>query len=71
VILDHFTARSQVGVPDSVVGVFISSAGLKVAEDCGLDSAYFRKVGVLPGSGPLGDPPGRCTDPECFQDQMV
>jgi len=54
-----------------VVGVFISSAGPKVAEGCVLDSAHFGKVGVPPGSGPLGDPPGGCAYPERSQDQVV
>ena len=54
-----------------MVGVFISPTGPKVTEGCVLDSAHFGKVGVLPGSGPLGDPPGGCADPERSQDQVV
>jgi len=71
VILGRFPDCSQVGIPDSVVGVFISSAGPKVAEGCVLNLAHFGKVGVLPGSGPLGNSPGGCADPERSQDQMV
>jgi len=71
VILGRFPDCSQVGVPDSVIGVFISSASPKVAKGYVLDSAHFGKVGVPPGSGPFGDSPGGCADPELPQDQMV
>jgi len=71
VILCRFPDRSQVGVPDSVVGVFISSAGLKVAEGWVLDLAHFGEVMVPPGSGPFGDPSGKCADLERPQDQVV
>jgi len=71
VILGRFPNGSQVGVPDSVVRVFISSASPKISEGCVLDSAHFGEVGVPPGSGPLGDPSGRCADPERPQDQVV
>jgi len=71
VILGRFPDRSQIGVPDSVVGVFISSASPKITEGCVLDSAHFGKVKVPPGPGPLGDPAGRCADPERPQDQVV
>jgi len=71
VILGRFPDCSQVGVPDSMVGVFISSAGPKIAEGCVLYSVHFGKVGVPPGSGPLSDPPGRCADPERSQNQVV
>jgi len=71
VILSRFLDRSQVGVPDPVVGMFISSAGPDIAEGCVLDSAHFGKVGVPPRLGPLGDPSGRCVDPERPQDQVV
>jgi len=70
-ILCCFSDRSQVGIPDPVIGVFISSAGPKVAKGCVLDSAHFGQVGVPPGSGPFGDSSGRCADPKCPQDQMV
>jgi len=71
VILGCFLDRSQVGVPDSVVGVFISSAGPKIAEGCVHDSVHFGKVGVLPRLGPHGDPPGGCADPERSHNQVV
>ena len=70
-ILDRFPDRSQAGISDSMVGVFISSACPKIAEYCVLDSAHLSEVGVPPGSGPLGDSPGGCADPECSQDQVV
>jgi len=62
---------SQVGIPDSVVGVFISSASPKVAQDCVLDLTHFGKVGVPLRLGPLGDSPGGCADLEPPQDQVV
>jgi len=71
VILGRFPDPSQVGVPNSVVGVFISSAGPKIEEGCVLDLAHFGKVGVPPGSGPLGDPPGECADLERPQDHLA
>jgi len=71
VILGCFSDCSQVGIPDSMVGVFVSCASPKIAEGCVLDSAHFGKVGVPPGSGPLGDPLGRCADLERPQDQVV
>jgi len=71
VILGRFPNCSQVGIPDSVVGMFISFAGPEVAEGCVLDSAHFGKVGVPPGSGPFGDLPGGCAYPERPQDQVV
>ena len=70
-ILGRFPVRSQVGIPGSVVGVFVGSAGPKIAEGCVLDSAHLGKVGVPPGSGPFGDPSGGCPDPERPQDQVV
>ena len=70
-IIGCFPDRSQVGVPGSVIGVFISSAGPKVAKGCILDSAHFGEVGVPPESRPFGDSPGRCADPKRPQDQMV
>jgi len=71
VILGRFPNRSQVGVPDPVVGVFIGSACPKIAEGCVLDLVHCSKVGVQPGSGPLSDPPGGCADPQRPQDQVV
>jgi len=54
-----------------VIRVFVSSASPKISEGCVLDSVHFGKVGVPPGSGPLGDPPGGCADLERSQDQVV
>jgi len=71
VIFGRFPDCSQVGVPDSVIGVFIGSAGPKIAERCVLDSAHLSKVGVAPGSGLFGDSPGGCTDLKRPQDQVV
>jgi len=69
--LSRFPDCSQVGVPDSMVGVFISSAGPKIMERFVLDSAYFGKVGVPPRSEPLGDPPGGSAYPEGPQNQVA
>jgi len=71
VILGRFPHYSQVGIPDFVVRVFISSPCPKITEACVLDSAHLSEVGVPPGSGPLGDPPGGSADPEHTQDQVV
>jgi len=62
VILSRFSDRSQVGIPDSVVRVFVSSAGPEISERGVLDSAHFGQVWVPPRAGPLGDPSGRCAD---------
>ena len=70
-ILGPFGDRSQVGVAEFMVGVFISSAGPKIAEGCVLDSANFGEVGVPPRSGPLSDLPGRYANLERPQDQVV
>ena len=70
-ILGCFSDRWQVGIPDLVRGVFISSAGPKVAKRCVLDLVHCGEVGVPPGLGPLGDSPCRCADPKRPQDQMV
>ena len=69
--MGRFSDRSQVGVPDSVIGMFISSAAPKIAKGCILDSTHFGRVGVPPGSGPFGNSLGGCADPKRPQDQVV
>jgi len=71
VILGSFLNCSCVGIPDSVVWVFVSSTMPKISEGDILDLADFGQVWVPPGSGPLGDSSGRCANPEHPQDQMV
>jgi len=68
VILGRFPDRSKVGVPDSVVGVFISSTSPKIVEGCGLNLAHFGEVRVPPRLGPLGELPGGCADLQGPQD---
>jgi len=71
VILGRFPNCPQVGVSDSVVCVFVSSASPEVTEGSVLDSAHFGQVCIPLGAGALGDPSGRCADSDCPQDQVV
>jgi len=66
--LGRFPNCSQGGIPGSVVCVFLSSASPKISEGGILDSVHFGQVWVPPGTVPLGDPSGRCADPEHSQD---
>jgi len=71
VILCCFPNRSQVGICDSVVRLFVSSAVPKLSEGGVLDSAHFGPVWVPTGSGPFGDLSGKSADAEHSQDQVV
>jgi len=71
VFLGRLPNCSEVGVPDPVVHVFVSSAGPKVSEGSVLDSVHFDQVSVPLGAGLFGDPPCGCADPERPQDQVV
>ena len=70
-ILGRFLNCSQVGVSDSVIRMFVRSAGPEIWEDDVLYSAHFGQVQIPLGAGTLGNPSGRCADLERPQDQMV